>query len=270
MGMHRIIGKASCPGGAPGSRSPTTYEGSGFGFWLWLFELIASFPRRNLVFLLMQNMDTCQIPELEQTSGPNFSWFFLFLKPSTAALCLEFPFVYILKVLSTYWRLHVVFVYILKVTSYGVSKMLPLWDLCPVCFLSLTTIGLWQSSKSPGYLRAQLWQMKVGAKGEHLSYFPSEPVQSGCIVRVVSGGTTLPGPWEPRSARRKLFGHPCCVAFRQGQWGGGYSDVQRKASGHWVQPMPKRQSYLEGTPAKNAACAAAQGMEKKSLWSHWI
>lgn len=80
--------------------------------------------------MLMQNMDTCQIPELDQTSGPNFSWFFLFLKPSTAALCLEFP----LEFSS--------FVHIPKVISYGASKMLPLWDLCPVCFLSLTTTGL--------------------------------------------------------------------------------------------------------------------------------
>lgn len=40
------------------------------------------------------------------------------------------------------------------------------------------------------------------------------------------------------------------------------SDVQKKASGRWAQPTPKRQSDLEGITAKNAACAAVQKMEK--------
>ena len=40
------------------------------------------------------------------------------------------------------------------------------------------------------------------------------------------------------------------------------SDVQRKISGHWAQPIPKRQSYLEDISAQNAACAAVQGREK--------
>lgn len=204
-----------------------------FGFWIgtltfWTHSTHAAFPRRNLASLLTQSVDTCQVPVLNQTSSLDSSWVFLSLSeaqhnsPFACWFCLVSP-----EALSTYWRLYTRAFRPTRPFRFSASvEFLPL--LFPLgSTLSLATIRLWQSSKTPAYLRAHLWLLKMGSKREHLAFSILNHASLTELSEKYLMATTS-------GAQHKFLSHPCLATLSAlpSVWGRGRqslcNDVQGK------------------------------------------
>lgn len=116
---------------------------------LWTCSTHASFPKRNLASLLMLSIDIFQILVLNQMSSPNFSWSFLFLSDAQHNSHFAWSFHSSSEILSIYWSLW----------AYGSSKMLLLWNLCPICLL-LGPPSAWPPLDYERILRAEgIWEL---------------------------------------------------------------------------------------------------------------